>query len=135
MYHSRTISITINQNWQDIYEAYWRPQDFQKWASGLSRSILSHDGVRWNAEGPEGSVSIRFTGHNDFGIMDHYVSVNDGPEMYVPLRVIQNGDGAEVQLTLFQQAGMSDAKFLADAEWVEQDLLTLKLLASPDFSA
>jgi len=34
------------------------------------------------------------------------------------------------QLTLFQQAGMSDAKFLADAEWVEQDLLTLKLLAS-----
>lgn len=67
--------------------------------------------------------------------MDHYVSVNDGPEMYVPLRVIQNGDGAEVQLTLFQQAGMSDAKFLADAEWVEQDMLTLKLLASPDFSA
>lgn len=66
--------------------------------------------------------------------MDHYVSVNDAPEIYVPLRVIQNGDGAEVQLTLFQQKGMSDAKFLADAEWVEQDLLTLKLLASPDVS-
>jgi hypothetical protein len=134
MYHSRTISISIDQNWQDIYEAYWRPQDFPKWASGLSRSVLTYDGVRWHAEGPEGTVSIRFTGHNQFGVMDHYVSVNDGPEIYVPLRVIQNGDGAEVQLTLFQQAGMSDAKFLADAEWVEQDLLTLKLLASPDVS-
>lgn len=132
MYHSRTISITIDQNWQDIYEAYWRPQDFPKWASGLSRSVLIHDGVRWHAEGPEGTVSIRFTEHNQFGIMDHYVRVNDGPEIYVPLRVIQNGDGAEVQLTLFQQAGISDVKFLADAEWVEQDLLTLKLLASPD---
>ena len=90
--------------------------------------------VKWRTEGPEGTVSIRFTGHNQFGVMDHYVRMNDGPEIYVPLRVIQNGDGAEVQLTLYQQEGMSDAKFLADAEWVEQDLLTLKLLASPEVS-
>jgi len=105
MYHSRTISITIDQNWLDIYEAYWRPQDFPKWASGLSRSILTHDGVRWNAEDPDGSVNIRFTGHNQFGVMDHYLSVNDGPEIYVPLRVIQNGDGAEVSAHLVSASG------------------------------
>lgn len=134
MYHSRIISIAIDQNWLDFYEAYWRPRDFSKWASGLSRSELAHDGVRWNAEVEDGTVSIRFTGYNQFGVMDHYVSVNDGPEIYVPLRVIENGGGAEVQLTLFQQPGTSDAKFLADAEWVEQDLLTLKLLTSPDVS-
>ena len=53
------------------------------------------------------------------------------PEIYVPLRIIQNGDGAEVLLTLFRQAGMSDSKFAADAEWVGRDLLALKTLVSP----
>lgn len=130
MLESRTISITINRNWNDIYEAFWRPENFKKWASGLSKSSLTKDGDTWKAEGPEGSVRIRFTGHNDFGVMDHYVIASNGSEIYVPLRIIQNGDGAEVLLTLFRQQDMSDAKFIADAEWVERDMLTLKALAA-----
>ena len=62
--------------------------------------------------------------------MDHYVDVSIGPEIYIPLRIIPNGDGAEVLLTLFRQPGMSDAKFEADAEWVERDLLSLKALVT-----
>lgn len=62
--------------------------------------------------------------------MDHYGYVGNTPAIYVPLRIIQNGDGAEVLLTLFRQAGMSDAKFAADAEWVERDLLALKALVT-----
>lgn len=61
--------------------------------------------------------------------MDHYVQAG-GPEIYIPLRIIQNGDGADVQFTLFRQPGMSDAKFAADAEWVERDLLALKALVT-----
>ncbi len=37
---------------------------------------------------------------------------------------------ADVQLTLFRQKGMSDAKFAADAEWVGHDLLALKALVT-----
>jgi len=55
---------------------------------------------------------------------------SNGSEIYVPLRIIQNGDGAEVLLTLFRQQDMTDAKFIADAEWVERDPLTLKALAA-----
>lgn len=127
---SRTISITISRNWNEVYEAVWRPEDFQKWASGLSRSSLIKDGAVWKSEGPEGTVRILFTGHNAFGVMDHYVNVGNGPEIYVPLRIIQNGEGAEVLLTLFRQPGMSDAQFAADAEWVERDLLALKALVT-----
>jgi len=130
MFESRTISISINRNWNDIYEAVWRPEDFPKWASGLSKSSLVKDGDAWTAEGPEGTVRIRFTGHNAFGVMDHYVEAGSAPVIYIPLRIIQNGDGADVQLTLFRQPAMSDAQFAADAEWIGRDLLALKALVT-----
>lgn len=130
MLEARTISISINRNCNEIYEAVWRPEDFPKWASGLSRSPLVKDGEAWTAEGPVGPIRIRFTGRNAFGVMDHTIDAGTGPEIYVPLRVIANGEGAEVLLTLFRQPGMSDAKFAADAEWVRRDLLALKVLVT-----
>jgi hypothetical protein len=130
MLEARTISISINRHWNSVYEAIWRPEDFPKWASGLSKSSLAKDGEVWKAEGPEGTITIKFTDHNVFGVMDHYVDVGIGPETYIPLRIVPNGDGAEVLLTLFRQPGMSDAKFEADAEWVERDLLSLKAIVT-----
>src|SRR3546814_8104648 len=57
------------------------------------------------------SSDLRFTGHNDFGIVDHFVDVGDGQKIHIPLRVIQNDGGAEVMLTLFRQPGMDAEKF------------------------
>lgn len=128
MLEVRTINVSIDHPWRDLYEAIWRPESFPKWASGLSKSPLEKDGDSWKTEGPEGPIRIRFTDHNAFGIMDHYVDPGSGAEIYVPMRIIPNEDGAEVLLTLFRQPGMSDAKFLADREWVERDLLQLKTL-------
>ncbi len=128
MLESRTISVSIDRNWAEAYEAVWRPEDFPKWASGLSRAGLKRDGDAWRATGPAGELTIRFTAHNAFGVMDHYVQPGKGPEVYVPLRIIRNGEGAEVQLTLFRQPGMSDARFEADAAWVARDLEALKAL-------
>ena len=128
MLESRTLSISIDRPWREIYEAIWRPEAFQKWASGLSQSSLRKEGEHWAAEGPDGRVHIRFTDHNALGVMDHYVDTGDGPEVYVPLRIIANGDGAEVLLTLFRQPGMSDEKFAADADWVARDLDALRTL-------
>lgn len=130
MLESRTISISISRNWKEVYDAVWRPDDFPKWASGLSKSSLTRDGDAWKAEGPEGTVRILFTDHNAFGVMDHYVDAGKGTIIYVPLRIIRNGDGTEVLLTLFRQQDMTDAKFAADAEWVQRDLLALKALVT-----
>ena len=130
MLESRTISLSINRNWEKVYDAVWRPEDFPKWASGLSKSSLTKDGEAWRAEGPEGTVRITFTDHNAFGVMDHHVDVGNGTSIYVPMRIIQNGDGAEVLLTLFRQPGMSDEKFAADAEWVGRDLFALRALVT-----
>lgn len=126
MLAARTYSISIDRNWQALYEAIWRPETFSKWASGLSESPLYQDGDRWLTEGPEGPIAIRFTPHNSYGVMDHFIEPGDGSQVYIPLRVIQNGEGAEVMLTLFRQPGMSDEKFASDAKWITRDLRSLK---------
>jgi hypothetical protein len=120
-----TLTVTIDRDWRELYDAIWRPEVFPTWASGLAQSTLEDMGEHWRARAPEGEVTIRFTGHNAFGVMDHRVFLPQGGEVYVPLRVYQNGAGAEVALTLFRQPGMSDEKFVADADWVRRDLATL----------
>jgi hypothetical protein len=128
MLESQVLSITVAKPWKEVYEALWRPEIFPKWASGLSKSSLEKVGDVWKAEGPAGPVAIRFSDHNAFGVMDHYVDTGRGPQIYVPLRVIANADGAEVQLTLFRQPGMSEQQFATDMELVRRDLRALKAL-------
>jgi hypothetical protein len=130
MLEVKTISISIERDWREVYEAVWRPEFFPKWASGLANSSFGKSAGRWTAEGPGGPVSIRFTDHNDFGVMDHYVELDNGDEIYVPLRVFANEAGAEISLTLFRQPGMSTATFDADADWVRKDLTALKKLVT-----
>lgn len=129
MLETQTISVSIDRPWRKLYEAWWRPEAFPQWASGLSQSTLERHGERWSAEGPEGPIEITFTPHNAFGVMDHWVDLGNGHEVYIPLRIIANGDGAEVQLTLFRQPDMTGAKFTEDRQWVERDLLALKALS------
>jgi hypothetical protein len=128
MLEAKTISVSIGRPWRELYDEIWRPEAFSRWASGLAKSAIVRDGESWKAEGPEGPIRIRFTEYNAFGVMDHYVDVGSGPEIYVPMRIVGNEDGAEVVFTLFRQPGMSDAKFLEDAEWVQRDLRALQAL-------
>jgi hypothetical protein len=121
------LSITIDCNWQRAYGVLADPMSFNHWASGLGHSLRQEDGI-WLADGPEGPVTIRFTPPNPYGVLDHHVDVAPGVEVYVPLRLIANGDGCEVTLILFRQAGMDDARFAADADWVRRDLESLKTL-------
>ncbi|WP_311271211.1 polyketide cyclase [Sphingobium sp. WCS2017Hpa-17] len=130
MLPARTYSISINRDWQALYEAIWWPEVFPKWASGLAEFDLRQEGDKWLADGPEGPITIRFTPHNDYGVMDHFVDTGDGKEIHVPLRVIQNGNGAEVMLTLFRQPGMDDEMFARDAKWITRDLRALKTFAT-----
>jgi len=126
MFEARSLNVYIPRPWREVYEALWRPQDFPRWASGLSGSSLEKHGDHWRAQGPEGPIRIRFTDHNLFGIMDHFVDVGTGEEIYMPMRIVANGAGAEALLTLFRQPDMAAEIFEADAEWVLRDLRALR---------
>jgi len=124
---SRNLCIFISRDAKDVYNYVRVPENFPRWASGLGKSLKKMGG-EWIAETPEGPVRVRFTERNEFGVLDHWVSPKPGLQIYIPMRVIANGNGCELIFTLFRLPDMTDEKFSADAEWVMRDLTALKNL-------
>lgn len=122
---SRTITIWIDKAPRDVYDFAANPENLPIWATGLADGVWKA-GDEWKANSPSGVVTLQFTPPNAHGILDHRVILPTGETVEVPMRVITNGTGSEVQFTLFRQPGMSESQFAADAAWVERDLQTLK---------
>ena len=127
----RHISVTIRRDWQAVYDYACIPEHFPAWASGLGSGLRRDEDATnetFIVAAPEGEARVRFSPRNDHGVLDHWVTLPDGQTVYIPLRVIANGDGTEVTLTLIRQPQMSDADFARDADWVLRDLQRLKTL-------
>lgn len=124
---SRSLSVSINCSLERTYGFLCLPENFPKWASGLAGSLRKIDG-EWVAETQQGSMKVSFSERNAYGVLDHWVFPKSGAQIYVPLRVVANGNGCELILTLFRQPEMTDDKFAADADWVMRDLTAAKNL-------
>lgn len=125
LFEARPITVSIARPADQVYDFAHKPENFAKWAAGLGAG-LTRDGDRWIAHGPDGDVQVRFSPRNGYGVLDHWVTLPDGTEISIPLRVVANGDGAEVTLTLFRAPGMDTARFERDQDLVTRDLATLK---------
>ena len=75
-----------------------------------------------------GRVTVAFVRSNDFGVLDHDVTLPDGETVRNPMRVIPNGDGCDVVFTVRRRPGMSEADFAADVDAVTTDLAALRTL-------
>jgi hypothetical protein len=124
---AKHVSMSIDRSTADVYMFASNPLNLPRWAAGLSGSIEQIDGA-WFADSPMGRVQIAFAATNDFGVLDHDVTLPSGETVRNAFRVIANGDGSELVFTLYQRPGMSVADFEADASTVENDLLRLKSL-------
>ena len=124
-HEARTLQTTIRRNWRDVYDFVSVAENLPQWASGLT-SGLQKSGEEWLADGPAGKLRLRFAPRNEFGVLDHWVVTETGEVVYIPLRVVANGDDCELIFTLFRLPGMDDEKFTADAAWVKRDLQALK---------
>lgn len=122
----RHLTITIACPLAKAYAFLSDPANLAQWASGLGALRPVDD--RWVAETADGSLVLHFAPPNPFGVLDHWVTLPDASELYIPLRVVAHGDGCELTLALFRQPGMDDARFEADAAWVLRDLATAKAL-------
>lgn len=124
-----TLSVSIERALSEVYAFVSAPENFPRWASGLGPSLEPTNAGEWIVKTPEGRAAVRFSEPNAFGVLDHTVVLASGVEIYVPLRVVANGDaGSEILLTLFRQPDMSDEKFAQDADLVLKDLRALKAL-------
>ncbi|MDX3853196.1 SRPBCC family protein [Streptomyces sp. AK02-01A] len=125
---SRHISTYIDRPSHEVYDYASNPANLPKWAQGLGNSIAKIDG-QWIAESsPMGRVVVAFAQRNEFGVLDHDVTLPSGEIVHNPVRVIVDGTGCEVVFTLRRRPGMSDEDFQRDADAVCADLTTLKQL-------
>jgi len=120
---SRTLTVTIDRSPDLVYEFAHNPENLPRWSFIQS---VTQDADAWIAQTPDGPVTMRFAERNPFGVLDHVVTVSPGVEVYVPMRVIANGDGSEVLFTLFRLPGMTEEQFERDARTVGEDLRRLK---------
>lgn len=127
MYSARVITTSIARDWRDVYAFASKPENLPQWAAGLASGVQK-DGAGWVTQSPDGPVRVRFAPANDYGVIDHTVTLPNGTDVYIPLRVIANGAGAEVMFTLYRLPHMSEAVFARDTGMVEKDLSTLKQL-------
>lgn len=122
---SRHISERIARPADEVYDYAADPANLPQWAPGLGSSVEKIDG-QWFVETPQGRVGFAFVPRNEYGVLDHHVTLPSGELVYIPLRVIADGSGAEAVFTLRRRPGMSDQDFKADADAMAADLSTLR---------
>ncbi|WP_329067157.1 SRPBCC family protein [Streptomyces sp. NBC_01429] len=126
---SRHISTHIDRPAKEVYDYASDPSNLPEWAHGLGNPV-EKAGEQWIAESsPLGRVVVAFAPENEFGVLDHDVTLPSGEIIYNPVRVITEGAGCEVVFTLRRQPGMSNEEFERDADAVSADLAALKRVA------
>lgn len=122
------VSTYIARPPEAVYAFASDPRNLPQWAAGLARSDVRPSGEDWVVDAPFGRVTIRFARTNDFGVMDHDVTLDSGVTVHNPMRVVPNGEGSEFIFTLFRRDDMTQDQFDADRQAVEADLASLKAL-------
>lgn len=128
MRRSHTISLSIERSCYDVYDYLVRPRNYQNWAAvepGTFKPLPDGDWEGVTAFGPR---HFRFTPPNNFGVLDHAVFVPGEQAVFMPMRVVANGEGSELIFTFFARDGMDEEQFASVIEWITVDLMSLKSL-------
>ncbi len=108
-----------------VYQYVSNPEHFPKWLAFV-KSITRQSGNKWKAQTTLGEIIMDFVPQNDFGIIDHHVTLANGSIVSNHLRIIDNDEGSEVIFTLFRMPGVTPEEFDKDADSVRTDLKKLK---------
>jgi len=128
---SRQLSVRIPRRAADAAGVAGDPARLHEWAGGLARTPLQRRDDRWVADSPMGEVSVKFVSANDFGVLDHDVTLPDGTIVTNPFRIVADGpDACEAVFTVRRQDGMSDEQFEADCAAVAAELARLRDLVA-----
>ncbi len=125
MHPSITLAVSIDRPPAEVAAFIADVNQLPRWAGGLCKSVR-REGAGWRIDTGQGEAGFRFTGNPAEGILDHMVSLEDGLEVFVPLRVVPNQNGSEVLFTLFRLPGMTDERLQQDMAAVHTDLQQLK---------
>ncbi|MCJ1695174.1 SRPBCC family protein [Rathayibacter caricis] len=126
IHESRPVGIVIDAPADEVYSFIVDPSNLPLWAAGLAESDVEEVDGHWFADSPMGRVEVVFAPRNPFGVADHRVITAEGRVFDNPLRVLPNGDGAEVAFTVRRYEGMTLEQWDEDCGRVAADLETLR---------
>jgi uncharacterized protein YndB with AHSA1/START domain len=109
----------------EVYAYVSDPKHIPDWAPGLGDAVEQVDGD-WFVETGMGRVKVAFEAPNDYGVLDHEVTLPTGEVFVNPVRVVPYDDGCEIAFTVRRMPGVSDADFARDTAAVVADLARLR---------
>ena len=128
MSESLWISVHIDRPASEVYAFLRDEPNMPQWTTTMP-TIEEVDG-KWVSDSPLGRVVVAFVPRNEFGVLDHDVTLPDGQVVRNPMRVIDDaaGGGSELVFTLRRQPEMTDDAFAEDERNVRADLATVRRL-------
>ena len=126
-YAAQVVSESLDLPSRQVYDYARRMENLPSWASGLAAGITQRDGA-WFAASPMGEVRIDMAEPNDFGVLDHDVTLPDGSRVHNAMRVTPCGEGSLLSFVVLRLPGVAQAAFDADVAHVRKDLAALKKL-------
>ncbi|TDQ41425.1 SRPBCC family protein [Aureibacillus halotolerans] len=128
---SSTINVAIKRSTDEVYEYAFDLDNFPEWVSFCTS--IRKENETWVMETTYGSMKIKITERNGFGVIDHYVSPAPDMVMYDAMRILPNGIHSEVFMTVFQGDWMSDEDYQQAIEMSKEDLHNLKSIMEGSF--
>ena len=109
------------------YEFARTMENLPQWASGLALGIGQEQGV-WVTESPMGRVQVAIAPRNNFGVLDHDVTLPNGVTVHNAFRVTPAGDGSTLSFVVLRLPDVTAEAFEEDVAHVASDLGALKKL-------
>ncbi|WP_022909565.1 polyketide cyclase [Aestuariimicrobium kwangyangense] len=118
---SRHVSRVIAAPFATVHDYVREPDHLPLWAEGLAQAEVSREGDDLVIASPMGQVRVRFVPPNDFGVVDHDVTMPNGVTQNNPMRVLVHPEGSEVVVSV-RQLDLTDEEFERDCAQMAADL-------------
>ena len=119
------ISVYIDSHPAQVFDLLCNPENLPVWSNDLTGPLDQLENG-WLYDSPQGPVKVCFSPRNDFGVLDYSLTLSSGEVYQYPLRVLPNGTGSEVVMTIWIASGTSHQDFLKYRQMVKEDLIAIK---------
>jgi hypothetical protein len=127
LYESRVVTQSVDVPRDVVYEFARAMENLPRWASGLASGISQENGV-WFTQSPMGRVKVAMAPRNEFGVLDHDVSLPNGVTVHNAFRVTPAGEGSILSFVVLRLPEVTAEAFEKDVAHVASDLSALKRL-------
>lgn len=124
---AKTINTTIHCSPQRAIAFLSDPQNLPRWHRAFCRSVR-REGEGWMVQTHRKTVPLQILRDDRSGVVDFLFKFDADFEWLVPSRVLANGNGSELVLTLIQPDGTSDADYHRHLQWAFDALRDAKKL-------